>query len=70
MISNVQNALIKDGQILDVVLVTNKDVDSILRRNKGLRSNSGTILFKLDLKKASDWSFLCSIMNEMRFGVR
>ena len=54
-------------EILDAVLVANEVVDS------ALRSNRGVILCKLDLEKAYDhvdWSFLCSGMTKMGFGVR
>lgn len=39
---------VEDLQILDVVLVVNEVVDSILTRNKGV------IMCKLDIEKAND----------------
>ena len=54
IISQSQNAFVEGRQILDVVLIANEAVDSILRRKeKG-------ILCKLDIEKAYDrmWDFL------------
>lgn len=51
-------------QILDVVLVANKVIDSILK------SNEGAVMCKLDIEKAYDhvdWSFLFSVMSMMGF---
>ena len=48
VISHTQNAFVEGRQILDVVLITNEDVDSVLRSNKG------AILCKLDLEKTYD----------------
>ena len=48
VISHTQNAFVEGRQILDVLLITNEDVDSVLRSNKG------AILCKLDLEKTYD----------------
>ena len=65
VISKSQNAFVEGKRILDVVLVANEAIDSILR------SNGGFILCKLDIEKAYDhvdWSFLCWVMKKMGFG--
>ena len=64
VISKTLNAFVEGKQILDVVLVANEVVDSILR------SDGGFILYKLDIEKADhvDWSFLCWVMEKMGFG--
>ena len=65
VISKSQNAFVEGKQILDVVLVANEAIDSILR------SNGGFIICKLDIEKAYDhvdWSFLCWVMKKMGFG--
>lgn len=52
-------------QILDVVLVVNEAIDSILK------SNGGVVPCKLDIKKAYDhieWSFLFLVLEKMGFG--
>ena len=48
VISKSQNAFVKDGQILDAVLIANELVDSTLRRKK-----QGMVC-KLDIEKAYD----------------
>ena len=64
-ISQHQNAFEEGRQILDVVLIANEAVDSILRGNeKG-------ILCKLDIEKAYDhirWDFLLQMLERMGFG--
>lgn len=64
MISEAQNVFIEGRQILDVVLVANEAIKSILRSNKE------AILCKLDIEKAYDhvdWTFLCLVMEKMGF---
>ena len=65
IISQSHNAFVEGRQILDVMLITNEAVDSILRtKEKG-------ILCKLDIEKAYDhimWDFLLQIMERMGFG--
>ena len=60
-----QNAFVEGKQILDVVLVANEVIDSILK------SNEGAVMCKLDIEKAYDhvdWSFLLLVMGMMGFG--
>ena len=67
VILKVQNAFVEGRQILDVVLVANEAIDSIVR------GNSSVVLCKLDLEKAYDhvdWSFLLFVLPEMVFGER
>ena len=55
IISQAQNAFVEGRQILDIVLIANEAVDSILREKE-----SG-LLCKLDIEKAYDhisWDFL------------
>ena len=64
VVSKAQNAFVEGRQILDVALVDNEVIDSILK------SNEGTVLCKLDIEKVYDhvdWSFLLSIMGMMGF---
>ncbi|RVW98564.1 hypothetical protein CK203_032228 [Vitis vinifera] len=60
-----QNAFVEGWQIMDIVLITNEAIDSILK------SNRGAILCKLDIEKAYDyvdWSFLLAVLEKMGFG--
>ena len=64
VVSKAQNSFVEGRQILDVVLVANEVIDSILK------SNEGAVMCKLDIKKAYDhvdWSFLLSVMGMMGF---
>ena len=52
-------------QILDVVLIANKAIDSRLRNHRG------GIVCKLEIEKTHDhvnWSFLLEVMQKMSFG--
>ena len=64
IISQSQNAFVEGRQSLDVVLIANEAVNSILtRKEKG-------ILCKLDIEKAYDhirWDFLLQILGRMGF---
>ena len=63
VVSKAQNAF-EGRQIVDVALVANEVIDSILK------SNEGAVLCKLDIEKAydhMDWSFLL-VMGVMGFG--
>ena len=63
VVSKAQNAF-EGRQIVDVALVANEVIDSILK------SNEGAMLCKLDIEKAydhMDWSFLL-VMGVMGFG--
>ena len=54
VISTAQNAFVKEKQIMDVVLIANEAINSILK------SNRGAIRCKLNIEKAYDhaeWSF-------------
>ena len=67
MILKSQNAFVEGRQILDVALVANEAIDSIVRNNRG------ALLCKLDIEKAYDhvdWSFLCWVMEKMGFGAK
>ena len=64
VVSKAQNAFVEGRQILDVFLVANEVIDSILK------SNEGAVMCKLDIKKVYDhvdWSFLLSVMGMMGF---
>ena len=54
-------------QILDVALIANEVVDSMLRRN------DGGFVCKLDIEKAYDhlnWEFVLEVMSRMSFAQR
>ncbi|WKA09121.1 hypothetical protein VitviT2T_026798 [Vitis vinifera] len=62
-----QNDFVEGRQIMNVVLIANEAIDSILK------SNRGAILCKLDIEKAYDhvdWSFLLAVLEKMGFGER
>ena len=64
IISQSQSAFVEERQILDVILIANEVVDSILRRNE-----SGLVC-KLDIEKAYDnisWEFVLQVMDSMSF---
>ena len=63
VVSKAQNAFVEGRQILDVALVANEVIDSILK------SSEGTVLCKLDKEKVYDHvdCFLLSIMGMMGF---
>ena len=59
VVSKAQGAFVEVRQILDVVLIANEAIDSILKNNEC------AILCKLDIEKAYghvDWSFLLIVM--------
>lgn len=65
LVDSQQMALIKGGQIMDVVLVANEAVDSRIKQQKP------GILCKLDIEKAYDhvnWNFLMKLLERMSFG--
>ena len=65
IVSPTQNAFVEGRQILDVVLIANEAIDSLIKGNE-----SG-VLCKLDIKKAYDrisWNFLLTVMQKMGFG--
>ena len=65
VVSKAQGAFVKGRQILDVVLIANEVIDSILKHNEN------GILCKLDIEKTYDnvdWSFLLTVMQKMGFG--
>ena len=67
MISKAHTAFVEGREILDVVLVANEAIDSILK------SNRGDVTCELDLEKAYDhvdWSFLRSFMSKIGFEVK
>ena len=67
VISSEQSAFVEGRQILDVVLIANEAVDTIIRRKE-----SG-IVCKLDIEKAYDhlsWEFLIQVLDKMGFGKR
>ncbi|RVW22689.1 Transposon TX1 uncharacterized 149 kDa protein [Vitis vinifera] len=65
VVSKAQGAFVEGRQILDVVLIANEAIDSVLKNNE-----SG-ILCKLDIEKAYDnvdWTFILTVMQKMGFG--
>ena len=65
VVSSSQNAFVERRQILDVVLIANEAIDSLLK------SNECGVLCKLDLEKAYDhlkWDFLLQVLQKMGFG--
>ena len=67
VISPSQNAFVEGRQILDVALIANEAVDSMLRRN------DGRVVCKLDIEKAYDhlnWEYVLEVMRRMGFGQR
>ncbi|RVX11415.1 LINE-1 reverse transcriptase-like [Vitis vinifera] len=67
VVSKAQGAFVEGRQILNVVLIANEAIDSILKNNEN------GILCKLDIEKAYDnvdWSFLLTVMQKMGFGER
>ena len=65
VVSKAQGAFVEGRQILDVVLIANETIDSVLKNNEN------GILCKLDIEKAYDnvdWSFLLTVMQKMGFG--
>ena len=67
MISDSQQAFIQGRQILDVVLIASKTLDS------RLKDNMSSLLLKMDIEKAFDhvnWDFLMVVMSKMGFGHR
>ena len=65
LVSDFQHAFVAGRQILDVVLIANKAIDSRIKNN--LRS----VLCKLDIEKVYDhvnWNFVLAITKKMGFG--
>ena len=52
MVSKSQNTFVEGRQILDTVLITNEDINSMLK------SNDCDVLCKFDIKKAYEFFFL------------
>ncbi|RVW19551.1 putative ribonuclease H protein [Vitis vinifera] len=60
-----KNAFVEGRQILDVALIANEAIDSLLK------GDEAGVLCKLDLEKAYDhinWDFLLTVMQKMGFG--
>ena len=67
VVSPSQNAFVEGRQILDVALIANEAVDSMLRRT------DGGVVCKLDIEKAYDhlnWEFVIEVMRRKGFGQR
>ncbi|RVW85171.1 Transposon TX1 uncharacterized 149 kDa protein [Vitis vinifera] len=65
VVSPTQNAFVEGRQILDVALIANEAIDSLLK------GDETGVLCKLDLEKAYDhinWDFLMTVMQKMGFG--
>ena len=65
VVSEAQNAFVEGRQILDVALIANEVVDTMLRRKES------EVLCKLDIEKVYDhldWDFLLKVMTKMGFG--
>ena len=65
VVSSSQNAFVEGRQILDIALIANEAIDSLLK------GDEAGVLCKLDLEKAYDhinWDFLMSVMQKMGFG--
>ena len=59
LVNIAHNAFVKGRQILDVSLIANEIVDSILKKKET------RVLYKLDIEKAYDhisWSFLLNVL--------
>jgi hypothetical protein len=64
VVSEVQSAFVKEGQILDGILIANEVVDDARKDHKDL------VLFKVDFEKAYDsvdWRYLDDVMRCMAF---
>ena len=67
VVSPSQNAFVEERQILDVTLIANEVVVSMLRRN------DGGLVCKLDIEKSYDhlsWEFVLEVMRRMGFEQR
>ena len=65
VVSSSQNAFVEGRQILDVALIANEVIDSLLK------SDESGVLCKLNIEKTYDhlnWDFLLLVMQKMGFG--
>ena len=65
VVSSAQNAFVEGRQILDVALIANEAIDSMLKRNES------RVLCKVDIEKAYNhlnWNFLLLVLQRMGFG--